>query len=378
MRFGTSEIDAGTLKLAANGDVEAVKRLVARDPGVVIKTSAGHNRSLLWEAARGGHRELVEFLVRRGADVNAPGRYRNETLVLVSPYVLAKTRGYEELAEYFLAQGAAIDIWSSAYLGDLDQVRELLEEQPQLLNAEHSADRPWRVTPLHYAIAGGRREAAEFLIAKGADLGQRGRWLLGFALHHGRDDLARLLLDHGLPAADIPVSGRMLVDHREIAELLLARGASVNMGGQNANPAYSGGQMGGGWPPIVYESRGDKGNHPERIRALLEHGADPNATGPRKITALHAAAKAGFHEVINVLAESGADLNARSSNGDTPLIVGVRSGRTESVRALLMAGADPNIPDRKGATPLAISGRSRRPQSRDIAQLIREHGGRVR
>ncbi len=219
---------------------------------------------------------------------------------------------------------------------------------------------------------------AEFLIAKGADFGRRGRWLLGFALHHGRDDLARLLLDHGLPAADIPVSGRMLVDHREIAELLLARGASVNMGGQNANPAYSGGQMGGGWPPIVYESRGDKGNHPERIRALLEHGADPNATGPRKITALHAAAKAGFHEVINVLAESGADLNARSSNGDTPLIVGVRSGRTESVRALLMAGADPNIPDRKGATPLAISGRSRRPQSRDIAQLIREHGGRVR
>ncbi len=80
-----SEIDAGTLKLAAKGDVEAVKRLVARDPGVVSKTSAGHNRSLLWEAARGGHRGLVEFLVRRGADVNAPGRYRNETLVLVSP-----------------------------------------------------------------------------------------------------------------------------------------------------------------------------------------------------------------------------------------------------------------------------------------------------
>ena len=244
MRSGTSEIDAGTLKVAVKGDVEAVKRLVARDPGIVRKTSAGHNRSLLWEAARGGHSGLVEFLVERGADVDALGRSRNETLVLVSPYVLAKTRGHEELAEYFLAQGAVIDIWSSAYLGDLGRARELLEEHPELLNAEHPADRAWRVTPLHYAIAGGRREAAEFLIAKGADVGRRGRWLLGFALHHGRGDLARLLLDHGLPAADIPVSGRMLVDHREIAELLLARGASVNMGGQNANPAYNSGQMG--------------------------------------------------------------------------------------------------------------------------------------
>ena len=372
-----SEIDAGTLKVAAKGDVEAVKRLVARDPGVVSKTSAGYNRSLLWEAARGGHSGLVEFLVERGADVDAPGRYRNETLVLVSPYVLAKTRGHEELAGYLLAQGAEIDIWSSTYLGDLDQVRQLLEERPELLNAEHPADPAWRVTPLHYAIAGGRREVAEFLIAKGADVRRRGRWLLGFALHHGREDLARLLLDHGLPAADIPLSGSMLVEHREIAELLLARGASVNMGGQNANPTYNSGQMGGGWPPIVYESRGDKGNHPERIRALLEHGADPDATGPRKITALHAAAKAGFHEVIKVLAESRADLNAKSGNGDTPLIVGVRSGRIESVRALLTAGADPDVPDRKGATSLTISGRSRRPRSRDIARLICEHGGRV-
>ena len=114
MRSGISEIDAGTLKLAAKGDVQAVKRLVARDPGVVSNTSAGHSRSLLWEAVRGGHRELVELLVERGADVNAPGRYRNETLVLVSPYVIAKTRGHDDLARYLLGQAAAIDIWSSA------------------------------------------------------------------------------------------------------------------------------------------------------------------------------------------------------------------------------------------------------------------------
>ncbi|MCY3801448.1 MAG: ankyrin repeat domain-containing protein [Chloroflexi bacterium] len=377
MKAPRSDIDAATLKLAARGDLEAVERLVARDPGVVKKTSGGHNRSLLWEAARGGHRELVEFLTERGADVNAPGRYRNETLVLVTPYVMAKTRGHDDLAGYLLAQGAVIDIWSSAYLGDLDRLSELLDERPELLNAEHPADPAWRVTPLHYSIAGGRREAAEFLIARGADVRGRGRWLLGFALHFGRGALAQLLLDNGLPAADIPVSGRMLVEHREIAELLLARGASVNMGGEDANPAYNSGQMGGGWPPIVYESRGDKGNHPERIRALLEHGAEPNAIGPRGVTALHAAAKAGFHEVIEVLAESGANLNALSGNGDTPLIVGVRSGRTESVRALLTAGANPNLPDRKGATPLTISRRSRRSQADDIAGLIGEHGGRT-
>ena len=301
MRSGVSEIDARTLKLAAKGDLKAVKRLVAHDPGVVRKTSAGHNRSLLWEAARGGHRELVEFLAERGADIDAPGRYRNETLVLVSPYVLARTRGHDELAGYFLAQGALIDIWSSAYLGDLDRVKRLLEDQPQLLNAEHPADPAWRVTPLHYAIAGSRREVAEFLLARGADVRRRGRWLLRFALHHGRDDLARLLLDRGLPAADVPVSGSMLVEHRGIAELLLARGASVNMGGQNANPAYNSGQMGGGWPPIVYESRGDKGNHRSESARCWSTARTLTPPVPEK-SRLHAAAKAGFHEVINVLA----------------------------------------------------------------------------
>ena len=57
-----------------------------------------------------------------------------------------------------------------------------------------------------------------------------------------------------------------------------------------------------GWPPLVVASRGDKGEHPERLQALLELGADVNVCDYKGKTALHRAATAGFLASMEVLA----------------------------------------------------------------------------
>ena len=62
------------------------------------------------------------------------------------------------------------------------------------------------------------------------------------------------------------IQGADLVERREIADLLIAHGASIHA----VDPEYP-------WPAIAYESRGDRGNHPERIQALIDYGADVNA-----------------------------------------------------------------------------------------------------
>jgi ankyrin repeat protein len=52
---------------------------------------------------------------------------------------------------------------------------------------------------------------------------------------------------------------------------------------------------------LVYVARGDKGEHPEKVHLLLDHGADINATGPNGKTALHYAATAGHNSVVTLL-----------------------------------------------------------------------------
>src|SRR5262249_44423577 len=74
------------LKDARRGDHEAVRAHLRRDPSLLLAMSGGHNRTFLWEATRGGHPDLVQYLLEAGANPNIPGRIRAECTVLLKPY----------------------------------------------------------------------------------------------------------------------------------------------------------------------------------------------------------------------------------------------------------------------------------------------------
>lgn len=127
------------------------------------------------------------------------------------------------------------------------------------------------------------------------------------------------------------------------------------------------------WPPLVYASRGDRGEHPERVRALLELGADANIRDYKGKTALHRAATAGFTRVIAVLLEHGADIDAADDRGETALFDAIRAKRKDAVAVLLSDGANPGLRNQKDVTPLVVARAARGRGAAEIAGLLQRY-----
>lgn len=185
------------LKDARRGDLRAVRGHLRRDPSLLLARSGGHNRTFLWEATRGNHAALVTFLLEAGADPNVPGRVRSEIVVLLKPYCIARRYRRPALAELLLEAGTAIDVYSACYLGDVDRVLQWLDEDPDLLVRENDEDSVWRVTPLHYAVAGGHEALTRSLIERGAPVAPYTRLLCNTAVRMGHPELLPILLDGG-------------------------------------------------------------------------------------------------------------------------------------------------------------------------------------
>jgi ankyrin repeat protein len=220
-------------------------------------------------------------------------------------------------------------------------------------------------TPLHFTTT---KEIAELLIAKGADVNaesQRG----------------------STPLHEAASSG-----HKEIAELLIANGANVN-----ARNNYK-------WTPLHYAAvRSDK----EIIELLIAEGADVNAkddidwytpldyaeeysdpflgnvntgiadllrkhggkTGEElpSLTLSEAAYRGDLQEVRDFLA-NGADVNAKDVSGLTPLHF---SANKETAELLIANGADVNAKDDDGVTPLHWA------ETKEIVELLIAGGADV-
>ena len=88
------------------------------------------------------------------------------------------------------------------------------------------------------------------------------------------------------------------------------------------------------------------------VRALLEDGADVNASQGDGATALHWASYWDDLGSVALLIRAGADVNAANDLGVTPLWLAAQNGNAAVVQALLRAGANPNAVLMDGETVL--------------------------
>lgn len=111
----------------------------------------------------------------------------------------------------------------------------------------------------------------------------------------------------------------------------------------------------------------------EVARVFLEHGADMEARGRRRIgsTAFgFAEGTCGTCGHVQFL-ERGADVMVQDKEGSTPLHLASRWGRVEATHMLLERGASVNVQDEDGLTPLhpaSFRGHA------EVVRMLLEHG----
>ena len=97
-----------------------------------------------------------------------------------------------------------MDVFASAAMGKEDQLRALLENDPDLVNARFKSVRTgpqdtnvndW-ATPLWFAVMNGRLESVRFLTSRGADPevhDESGKAIVEYAREAGHDGIVKVL-----------------------------------------------------------------------------------------------------------------------------------------------------------------------------------------
>ena len=247
---------------------------------------------------------------------------------------------------------------------DLERVRELATGGEPNVNAR-SDSAGW--TALFFAVYADDLPTVRVLLNRGADVNihenesgsvalAAGDHLLvrgGAPLKYARSaEVAKQLLAHGalIDARDADGDRAIHWSSPQVTALLLDAGADPNSrqgAVRNRGITYPGDAT----TALMTASRR---GHSENVRLLIAAGADVNAQGRWRSTALHSATDAASQplfnggrplEVIQILVAAGANVNARDSNGQTALMIAARSRSTEVIKALLAAGADTSICD---------------------------------
>jgi len=280
------------------------------------------------------------------------------------------------------ATAQEIPLQKAVEAGDKELVARLLAE-----GAEVNAKDKDGVTPLHVTTIRGDKEVVVLLLAKGADVNMKdskgGTPLRIAAAIRGLKEIAELLLANG---ADVnaqdsngatPLHWAAIESNKEGAVLLLASGAKVNASDAECVPLRVGrGQfiiapIGKGHTPLHWVGAG--GNK-EMAELLLARGAEVNArSSGQKRAPLHFAAIMGNNPVATILLFKGAEVNTPDGNGKTPLHLAASSrkhGQYVVAKSLLAGGAEVNAVDNNGKTPMNLA------QTDKMKALLRKYGGK--
>jgi len=408
-------------------DPAEVHRLLDDDPRAVnIGNEFG--TSPLHRAVGRGAYEMVALLLDRGAVVNAvvssahglAGSFWTDLQAIdLALWDSGRPRNARIIASLF-EHGATRDLTVAAALGDIDEVRHILDTDP----ARIRETRPSGRRPLSAAIEAGHDDVARLLIERGADpnwgepTAPKGR-ALHAAAAAGKRELVQLLLERGAdPTSGIDSSGNAVFAAAtpEIGALLTAHGGTLDPYDTTwidddeelrrvATTATDVLRISAAFAMVVGDGRRDRLDrllaaglrvprvltgcqgyllaHTDMLRTLLAHGMSPDLMNWQHQTLLHHVCVAqdyrgrdrteGAIERATILLDAGAHMSARDDEyRSTPLAWAARTNALEVAAFLLQRGAPTNLPDDDPwATPLAWA--ERRGYA-EMAARLRHHG----
>ena len=347
---------------ARAGDVAAARALIAQRADV---NSAGEDgfTALHWATQR-DNADLVEMLLAAGANAKATTRYN------ITPLYLAALNGDARIVERLLQAGADANgtshegqpaIMTAALAGNPAVIRALISH-----GATPNVTEPLsRQTALMWAAAEGNTSAAAMLMEVGAEVNAKSSGGLTpflFAVRNGYTETANLLLEHGAHVNDVAADGSTALSmaivnaYFELAADLLDHGADPNLPDPRGSALHAiawlrkpgaDGAAGVGNTPHGPPPPTGKVTALQLAKALLEHGANPNARVTWKETTFGKEGGAAKNPPNIQLGR-----HFLSYVGATPFYVAAKNGDVALMRLLLDGGADGTLPTKAGITPL--------------------------
>lgn len=277
---------------AKEGDSESVKRYLERGGDPNVKSVNGITP--LYLATEAGHFETIRLLVEGGADVNQ----KLDGDMDFTPIFQAAYQNRDDIVEFFLENGAEKDIFLSAVLEDIEEIKK-------------------------YAEGGGNLNASR---GKGTSAFQfylSGETLLHLATWRDSVSTVSCLFEHGAEI-DIcdsygrtPLHNAAAHNSKNVAQLLIEKGADVNaMDSGKETPLHKAASR----------------NCSEMVELLIAAGADINAEDHAERTPLHRASSRGYVEVIKVLLDNGAYTTYPNASGHTALELAKFHGQVKAIK----------------------------------------------
>lgn len=329
-----------------------------------------------------GNTASVEFLSRKGADINQFDRYG------MTPVLYTALYGNKKILEILLAFGADVDV--SCDLSD-----------------NNANICPFSgATPLLLSVKRKDYGTAEFLLNHGADIyaaDRQGRQAVTHAVINGDICMLDFLLNKGadIHAVDFYEDSLMVTAARmclppfdfdkgmKIMNYLISRGADVNMRNQEDKNALDIAIDAGvpGMASLLIDKNADLGHadasgmtpllkaiakkEEEIAGALIQGGADPDRKDLSGRTPLHYAVSNNLIDTAVLLIDKGGDVNAKDRNGGTALMKASAKGNLKLVQKLVENGAEINAKDNDGYTAYIASVLSGR---EDVSRYLKEKG----
>ncbi|XP_055548779.1 ankyrin-3-like isoform X3 [Wyeomyia smithii] len=305
-----NDTNTAFLRAARAGDLPKLIEYLETGQVTDINTCNANGLNALHLAAKDGHYDIVQELLKREANVDNATKKGNTALHIAS------LAGQKDIIQLLLHYNASVNVQSQNGF-----------------------------TPLYMAAQENHDECVNLLLAKGANPAlatEDGFTPLAVAMQQGHDKVVAVLLESDtrgkvrLPALHIAAKK----DDVKAATLLLENEHNPDVSSKS------------GFTPLHIAAHYGNVNV---AQLLIEKGADVNFTAKHNITPLHVACKWGKLNMVSLLIKNKARIDSITRDGLTPLHCAARSGHDQVIELLLENEADIIAKTKNGLAPLHMA-----------------------